>query len=177
MTNPSKTIGPLIADSAKISLSYAKRMLAGIAPEQFGRFARVGDQVITSNHPAFVYGHLSLYSSRVVEQLGGHATSIKPSDAYVALFGHTATCVDDPTGTIYPSMSEITERLLTGHQMAIDALLQADDALFTVPNANEAMRSKFATNGSMHAFYLGGHFMIHMGQVSAWRRMMGLGAA
>jgi len=26
-------------------------------------------------------------------------------------------------------------------------------------------------------FYLGGHVMLHIGQMSAWRRMMGLGPA
>jgi hypothetical protein len=26
-------------------------------------------------------------------------------------------------------------------------------------------------------FYVGGHMMLHLGQLSAWRRMMGLGAA
>lgn len=176
-SSATKNIGPLIADSAKISLSYAQRMLAGIEPTRFARFATVGGVAVTSNHPAFVYGHLSLYACRVVEQLGGDATAIKPSDEFVAAFSHTATCVDDPDGTVYPPMGEITERVLTGYQLAIDTLLNADDALFLVPNVNEAMRSKFATNGSMQAFYVGGHVMIHMGQVSAWRRMMGLGPA
>ncbi len=173
----SKNIGPLIADSAKISFAYAQRMLVGIEPSQFARFATVGGIAVSSNHPAFVYGHLSLYASRVVEQLGGDASSIKPTDQYLHVFSHTAKCVDDPDGTIYPPMGEVTERVLTGYQLAIDALLNADDSLFLVPNVNEAMRSKFATNGSMQAFYVGGHVMIHMGQVSAWRRMMGLGPA
>jgi hypothetical protein len=173
----SKNIGPLIADSARLSLMYAQRLLTGVSPEQFARFATVGNTTVTSNHPAFVYGHLSLYSCRIVEQLGADASSIKPSEAYLEKFSHTAKCVDDPDGTIYPPMDELVEKLITGHQLAIDTVLNADDALFLVPNANEAMRSKFATNGSMHAFYLGGHIMIHMGQVSAWRRMMGLGPA
>ncbi len=173
----SQNIGPLIADSAKLSLIYAQRMLAGVSPDQFARFASVNGMTVTSNHPAFVYGHLSLYSSRIVEQLGGDASSIKPSELYVEKFSHTATCVDDPDGSIYPPMAEITERVMTGYQLAVDTLLGTDDEKFMVPNSNEAMRAKFATNGSMHAFYLGGHFMIHMGQVSAWRRMMGLGAA
>lgn len=177
MTSSTKQIGPLIADSAKLSMAYAKRLLSGIQPETFSRFARVGDTVVQSNHPAFVYGHLSLYSCRIVEQLGQDASAIKPSELYVERFSHTATCVDDPDGTIYPPMEELTEKFLTGHQAAIDALLQAPDEQFLIPNVNESMRSKFATNGSMHAFYLGGHIMIHMGQVSAWRRMMGLGAA
>ena len=60
----------------------------------------------------------------------------------------------------------------------IDALIeQAEDEVFQQQNPNEAMREKFATIGAMHGFYVGGHFMMHMGQMSAWRRMAGLGPA
>jgi hypothetical protein len=174
---PSRNIGPLIADSGKISLAYAGRMATGIAADKFARFATVGGSAVTSNHPAFVYGHLSLYACRIVEQLGGDATSITPTDLYVEKFSHTATCIDDPDGTFYPPKDELVERVMTSYQAAVEALINAEDSLFLAPNVNEAMRAKFATNGSMQAFYIGGHFMIHMGQVSAWRRMMGLGPA
>jgi hypothetical protein len=172
-----KTIGPLIADSGKVSLGYAKRLIVGISPSQFGRFATGSSGEIVSNHPAFVYGHLSLYACRIVEQLGKDASSIKPSELYTERFNHTANCIDDADGTLYPPMDELVEKVVTGYEAAIDALNDADDSLFTIPNVNEAMRSKFATNGSMQAFYIGGHFMYHMGQVSAWRRMIGLGQA
>jgi hypothetical protein len=29
----------------------------------------------------------------------------------------------------------------------------------------------------VQTFYCGGHMMMHLGQLSAWRRMLGLGAA
>jgi len=170
-------IGSLIADSGKLSLAYARRMVTDISPEKFARFATVGGKTVSSNHPAFVYGHLSLYACRIVEQLGGDDSSNKPTDLYVGKFSHTAICVDDPDGTIYPPKDELVERVLTSYEAAVESLMNADDSLFLIPNANEAMRAKFATNGSMQAFYIGGHFMIHMGQVSAWRRMMGLGPA
>jgi len=172
-----KNIGPLIADSGKLSLGYARRLVADVPADQFARFATINNITVTSNHPAFVYGHLSLYACRIVEQLGGDASAIKPSSSYVEKFSHTAVCVDDPDGTIYPSKDEVIERVMTSYQLAIDTLLNADDAKLLIPNENEAMRAKFATNGSMQCFYIGGHFMIHMGQVSAWRRMMGYGPA
>ena len=170
-------IGPMIADSARLGLGYAERMLKGINADQFARLATVQGQTIQSNHPAFIYGHLSLYPCRIVEALGGDASSITPTEAYLQKFDHNAQCVDDPEGTIYPAMEEITERFFTSHRMAIEALEQADDSQFTVINPNEAMRAKFATVGSLHGFYLGGHVMMHIGQLSAWRRMTGLGPA
>ncbi len=171
------SIGPMFADSARLSLGYAERMLVGVTADRFARFAQIGGQVIESNHPAFIYGHLSLYPCRIVEQLGGDASSIKPTQLYLEKFSHTAKCMDDPDGSSYPAMEEIVERMLTAHRAAEVSLRAADDALFLTENANEAMRGKFATTGSMHGFYMGGHVMMHIGQVSAWRRMMGLGAA
>jgi hypothetical protein len=165
----------MIADSAKLCLGYAEKLTTGIPADKFARFAEVGGQTIESNHPAFVLGHLSIYPSRVITELGGDDSVVTPSDKYEALFSPSATCLDDPEGKLYPAMDEIKEKFFAAHHAAIEILLTADDAAFTVENPNEKMRDKFATKGSMHAFYLGGHLMIHMGQISAWRRAMGLG--
>lgn len=171
------TIGPMIAASARLSQGYAERLLQDVPPEQFARFANVGGTVIHSNHPAFIYGHLSLYGSRIVEQLDRDATAVVPPANFSQLFSKDAQCVDDPDGSIYPPMSDIVSALLQSHAQAIIALEQADDDVFSEANPNEAMRAKFPTIGAMHAFYVGGHFMLHMGQMSAWRRAIGLGAA
>jgi hypothetical protein len=112
-----------------------------------------------------------------VEQLGGDASGLAPSAKFLELFSKDAKCVDDPDGTIYPAMDEIVAALLKGYSAAVDALESAPDATFQVANPNEAMRGKFPTIGAMHTFYVGGHFMLHMGQMSAWRRAVGLGAA
>jgi len=173
----STNIGPMISASARLGLGYAERLLTDVTPEQFARFAKVGDAVIESNHAAFIYGHLSLYACRVIEQLGADASAYQPTAVFEAAFSKDAKCVDDPDGTIYPAMREITTALLVGYHAAAEALDAADDAVFMEPNPNEAMRGKFATKGAMIGFYVGGHFMLHMGQMSAWRRAMGLGPA
>lgn len=170
-------IGPMIADSAQLTVSYSERLLQDVTPENFARFATVGDTVIESNHPAFILGHLSLYPCRIVDELGGDASAISPSDHYNELFSPQATCVDDPDGSIYPAMDEIVAKFNAAYAATIEFLMTVDDAPFAEPNANERMREKFATKGSMHAFYLGGHGMIHIGQFSAWRRAMGMPSA
>lgn len=170
-------IGSIIASSAELSLAYAERLLKDVTPDQFARFAEVGGTVIESNHPAFIYGHLSLYAPRVIEQLGGDATPLAPSARFEKLFSKDARCVDDPDGTIYPPMEEITSALFAGYRAASETLRLAGNDVLVAENPNEAMRSKFPTKGAMHAFYVGGHFMVHMGQMSAWRRMAGLGPA
>ncbi|MEM8914073.1 MAG: DinB family protein [Planctomycetota bacterium] len=160
-----------------MSVGYMHRLLADVTAAQFARLPSIRGTVIESNHPAFILGHLSLYPCRIVKTLSGDSSSIDPTEKYNALFSPSASCLDDPDGTLYPSMEEITTKFFQAHEAAIEAVINADETQFSSPNENERMQSRFATTGSMHAFYLGGHIMIHVGQFSAWRRMMGLGPA
>ncbi|QDT13890.1 DinB family protein [Planctomycetes bacterium K23_9] len=169
--------GPMIAESAQLALGYAERLLKDVTPEQFARFAKVGDTVIQSNHPAFIYGHLSLYACRVVEGCGQDASSLQPSEDFERAFSKDAQCVDDTEGSIYPPMDVVTKAFFDGYGAAVEALKQAPDDVFTKENPNEAMRGKFPTQGGLFDFYVGGHVMLHIGQLSAWRRAIGLGPA
>jgi hypothetical protein len=85
--------------------------------------------------------------------------------------------MDDADGSIYPPMDEVTSALLRAYRAVAEALDCAVDEVFAGENPNEAMRGKFPTKGAMIGFYVGGHFMLHMGQMSAWRRAMGMGPA
>jgi hypothetical protein len=170
-------IGNMIAESLRISLRYAESLADGISAADFGKMARVDGQLIDSNNPAWVYGHLSIYAPRIITELGCDAEEFQPDDQWNELFSPKSKCQDDPEGNLYPSKEVLVRRLLDSYQRAMEVLLQSDDSQFAAANANEAMRNRFETVGGMHAFYCGGHFMIHMGQVSAWRRMMGLGSA
>ncbi|TWU33769.1 DinB family protein [Novipirellula artificiosorum] len=170
-------IGPMIAASARLGLGYADRLLKDVTVEQFARFAKIDGTTIESNHAAFNYGHLSLYACRVIEAVGGDATPYQPSAAFEKVFSKDAKCVDDADGTIYPAMDEVVAALVKNYTAAIESLEAADDSVFMKPNPNEAMRGQFPTTGAMLGFYVGGHFMMHMGQTSAWRRAMGLGPA
>ena len=171
----------MIADSAVRGLQYAEGLVADIPANQFSAMARLIDgdgreTVVDANHPAFIFGHLALYPSRIVEELGGDASAVKPDDGEQALYSRKVQCVDDPAGGRYEAKKILVPRLMERYRTAIDALRAADDDRFRGANPNEAMRGKFPTIGAMHAFYVGGHFMIHMGQISTWRRVMGLGS-
>ncbi|NDC63111.1 MAG: DinB family protein [Planctomycetia bacterium] len=171
-----RSIGNIIADSLQLSLGYAERLLEGVGPGEFARFARVGGVVVESNHPAFIYGHLSLYAPRVLWQID-HPAPAKP-DLFDLAFSKDATCVDDPDGCRYPPMQEIVDYFREGHRMLVGALRSTPDAVFEKPNpAAGPMAERFPTLGSVQVFYCGGHMMMHLGQMSAWRRMQGLGPA
>ena len=169
--------GSMIAASARLALVYNQRLTQDIPAGDFAAMARVGDTTIDANHPAFILGHLAIYPARIVSELGGDASGIEPSERDDELFSPKASCVDDPDGSIYPGKDELIQRTVKNYEAAIEALESAPNDAFSVANSNEAMRGKFASVGAMHGFYVGGHFMMHMGQLSTWRRIMGLGSA
>ena len=173
-----RSLGNTIADSLQLSLGYAERLMAGVEPSNFARFATPGGETIESNHPAFVLGHLSLYAPRIIEQLGRDEIAIVAPSNFEAVFSKDAKCVDDPDVSIYPAMSEVCDLFKTGYGQALVALREAKDDTLQQANPTEGRMSElFPTLGSMHGFYVGGHMMMHLGQMSAWRRMQGLVAA
>jgi len=106
-----RSIGNIIADTLELSLGYSERLLSGISPERFSRFADVGGVIIHSNHPCFIYGHLSLYAPRVTEQLGQSAIAV--SDRFSKVFSKDSICVDDPSSDYYPPFMEVISFFVT----------------------------------------------------------------
>jgi hypothetical protein len=172
------TVGSYIAPGAKLGLMYTERLLAGVASETYARFARPGGTLVASNHFAFVLGHLSIYPQRVMQHLGLPAGVTAAPSNYDALFKAGVECQDDAEGKIYPPLDELKSRFFDGHRAAIAAVEAAADEAFAAPNPTEGrMRELFPTVGAAVNFYLIGHVQVHMGQISAWRRAMGLPAA
>ena len=169
--------GNIIADSCRLCLSYTEKLLTDIPPELFARFAAPGGEPIASNHPAFVLGHLSLYPPRIVRAWGQERGLVDVPTSFETVFSKDVQCEDDPDGSIYPHRDTIVEAFFQGYRTIIDRLRELDEEVLQRANPNEAMAKRFPTLGSMHAFYCGGHLMVHLGQLSAWRRMAGLGSA
>ncbi len=166
-----------IVHGARRTLGYAERMLKDVRPEQFARKAAPGGTPVDSNHPAFVYGHLALYPARIIALTGGDPASVAVSPAWEPLFKNGAACLDDPAGTIYPLMTEIAASFMSGYEAAIAAVRRTGDDRFALAMPDERMREFLPTAGAGCLFLLNNHVMVHLGQISAWRRMMGLGAA
>lgn len=171
-----RSLGNVIADSLQLSLGYAERLLKNVPAERAARFAAPGGVVVESNHPTFIYGHLSLYAPKILRLIGHPAPPVP--DGFELVFSKDAKCVDDVDGDLYPALDQIVAFFLEGHRMTMGALRSTPDTKLEQPNPAEGrMKELFPTIGSAQAFYCGGHMMMHLGQMSAWRRMAGLGAA
>lgn len=171
-------IGKLIAQPAALATMYAERLLNGLTAAQFARFARPGGVEIRSNHPAFVFGHLSMYPVRVMQGLGLDPGPTAVPEGWEPLFRNGVECIDDPEGKVYPAMEFLTRHFFASYQAAAQAVADAPDEKLIAPNPAEGrMKELFPNVGGAFSFYLAAHPQSHLGQVSAWRRMMGLPAA
>jgi hypothetical protein len=171
-------IGQMVAASGGLGQLYARRLLEGVTPKNYARLARPGGTLVQSNHAAFVLGHLNMYPAKVLERLGRPAGATACPAAYAGLFEAGAECRDDPDGSIYPALEELSGRFFDGYTAALRAIGEATDELMLSANSAEGRsRELFPTIGAMLGFYTGGHVATHLGQLSAWRRCIGLTAA
>lgn len=174
----SQSIGNMIADSMEMELRYANSLVAGVTAEQFARFATPGGELIESNHPSFCLGHLTLYAIRMLDQMGKPTAEFGVCEKYATAYSKDAKCVDDADGSVYPPMDEVMGKFNACYNAAVEALREVSDETLQGENpAGGRLTELFPTLGSVFGFYSGGHMMVHLGQMSAWRRMMGLGAA
>lgn len=171
-------IGKTIAMAGNLSVGYGEAMLKDVTPAMFARQPHVNGKHIVCNHPAWVYGHLGLYSSRCMELMGlPIGVTAKPA-GFEELFKNGTECKDDPAGTIYPKMEQIANLYIHGYKAVLAALPEVSDEVFGRENpATGRFKEMFPTVGGAVCFLMTGHAMSHLGQVSTWRRCMGLGSA
>lgn len=170
--------GKSIAGAANFSVSYGEALLKDIKPEQFARKPVVNGKTIDCNHPAWVYGHLAIYAARVCELTGIAPGPTAVTAGWSDLFRNGTPSTDDANGQLFPPMEQITRHYIDGYKYLISKLPEVDDAVFAKPNPGTGRFAEMApTIGAVVAFLMSGHPMSHLGQVSTWRRCVGLGSA
>jgi len=152
-----------------MALGFFEQALASIPAETFAR----KPEGVNTNHPAWIVGHLSIYTDTLLEMIG-RSDLANPSAAKPDLFADGTECKDDADGAIYPPKDELVSLFFERINTALDALAETDDATLAKPNTAFAAEA-IPTVGGLATFLMGHHVMMHFGQVSAWRRMMGLG--
>ncbi|HYE03406.1 MAG TPA: DinB family protein [Phycisphaerales bacterium] len=168
-------IGEMIARGGVRTRDYAKQLLKDIRPADFARKPALGAKAIDTNHPAWVYGHLSIYPARVLGMVGLAHQAVPNPPGFEDLFAMGKPC-SDGSACAYPDMEKITTHFFAATDAALAALPGVPDDVFAGPNPAEGrFREMFPTVGSAALFMLNNHPMMHLGQVSAWRRCMGLG--
>ncbi len=149
------------------NLGFAERLVKDLSTEQM---AAQPSGVI--NHPAWTLGHLVVSANHLGELLG--LDSDLPEG-----WSETFQTGGEPSGdaSIYPSKEELLEALKVQHARNAEAVKNTDSSRLAEPHPKEGMRKYFPTIGDMVVFMMTSHEMEHLGQIAAWRRAMGIGAA
>lgn len=150
--------------SFALNLEHATRLLEGLTDQQM-----VAQPLPDMNHPAWIVGHLT-YSLQSIGGEIGLATWLPPE--WSMLFGTGSVHSTDPGR--YPSKTELLERFTDARQRISDRLAQMTEGDLNQPLPDERHRDVFPTVGTALLHILTVHAATHIGQLSAWRRAMGL---
>ena len=156
-----------IADCLCVCLRYGRMLAADIPADQFTRLPRPG-----MNHPAFLLGHITLVTSHVLEAIDRKDLVGLP-EGYAALFEAGCPCVE--ADDRYPSKNDIVGFYVKRHEDAAAALRDVPEELYQSASPAEGeRRAMFPTVGALVNCVVNCPHRAHLGQLSAWRRAMGL---
>ena len=126
----------------------------------------------TINHPAFVLGHTAYYAGVCVEFLGG---TVSYDEGEAELYQHGAECTDDASK--YPDKAGCIARFESRFQEAAAYINSCDPSVLGSSAKDTPFAERFDSLGEVASFMLVGHPCFHLGQISAWRRVAGMGSA
>jgi hypothetical protein len=147
-------------------LNYARLLSADIDE------ARMAEQPAAGmNHPAWILGHLAICTDYAAKVLG---LEKQCPDQWHKQFGPGSTPTSDRSA--YPSKAELLAALAAGHERIAAAALNADPKRMASPHKVDIAFVKvwMPTLGDLLAHLMTTHPASHLGQLSAWRRTMGL---
>jgi hypothetical protein len=145
-------------------LKYCRLLVEDLSDEQLTAQPAPG-----MNHPAWILGHLAIATDLAMHLLG-QRPSCPPE--WRAKFGPGSKVAADRSK--YPLKSELLAAIEAGHARVADAAASATAELLDRPHAAPILREEFPANGDLLCHLMTTHPATHLGQLSAWRRLMGL---
>ena len=171
MTITQSMTASAICSPAKALLGLGQVLLEGVDPDK----ARCKPDGVDANHPVFIYGHLSIYPDMVLDAIDRGDLAHPKSEQWREHFKNGLECKDG--SDCYPPLDEIRAHWIERFETVINAVAETDDSILAKECPMEGLRDRCSTVGEMCNFMLVMHTSFHLGQMSTWRRCMGLGAA
>ena len=156
----------LVLPTFRANLWYTQKLAADVPDEQMCAQPVAGRVM---NHPAFLLGHLAWAAGDVAADKLGLPPACPAG--WKELFGMGA--VPQADRSRYPSKAELLKALEDAHARLADAVTKAAPETLAQP-APERARERFPTVGALLIGLMTSHEASHNGQLSAWRRAMGL---
>ena len=126
------------------------------------------DGKAAANHPAWVYSHLNLYIP-VIE-------AIIKDEAFEDPKGHPFGMNSKPASdaSVYASKEQLAEDFDAGHERVAKLLQEASDEVLDNKIKLPRWEPVMPTAAVALSYLMLNHENIHLGQISAWRRIQGL---
>lgn len=122
------------------------------------------------NHAAWLLGHLAVAADYVPMVLGEKMSL--PDSWHKELFGPGSTPTTDRAR--YPSKAELVSELERLYQRNLQLVRAAPESKTAAPHQIAYFLPVLPTVGDMLAHLMSTHASFHLGQLSTWRRLMGL---
>jgi len=119
------------------------------------------------NHAAWITGHLTLVRASLANLLGQPAD---PVDMRKYGPGSSPT----PHAADYPTKTELLAAFNKAHAALVSALKTTKPETLAAQNPIEQLRAAAPTIGDLVVMMTASHDGLHLGQLSVWRRAMGL---
>jgi hypothetical protein len=149
------------------NLDYATRLVSDLTEEQMVA-QPAGLAGIAMNHPAWCLSHLCVYIP-IIRQIIVGGEIVDPKDHR---YGMQSKPEAERSG--YPSKAAIVSEFTEGHERVMEELAQATDAIFDYDVRLERWHTRMPKAGVALPYLMLLHENQHLGQISAWRRAMGL---
>ncbi len=145
-------------------MGYCQRLVGEIADE------RLAEQPVAGvNHPAWILGHLAWTADGALGMLG--AQKALPAE-WETLFGRGSK--PSAQRGLYPAKDDLWRAVEQGYQQVRQKAATASPEQLSRPTTNPRAKETLPTLKEMVAFLMSGHMGVHLGQLSSWRRMIGL---
>lgn len=148
-----------------LNLGYANRLVADIPADKMA-FQPASHM----NHAAWVLGHLACTADMLGSMIG-----MKPvcPPAWANLFDWNSSPSDDAGA--YPAKVVLLRALEDVHAGIAATLPGIPESRWSEPTPIEEVRGFLPTFGDCVVFVMAAHENMHLGQLSAWRRVQGMG--
>lgn len=155
-----------IINSFQLRLADVRRLVADLSDEQMTAQPAVG---LHMNPPAWQLGHIVCSMQAIGGEMG-----LSPwlSESWTQRFSQGSRTMVDADGC--PNRNELLSALADGEWRIVERLrvMTADELAGPLPDTR--FRDAFPSLGHAVLHILAGHVAVHVGQLAAWRRAMGL---
>lgn len=145
------------------NLEYVERLCAGVDDT-----TAVSQPVRGMNHACWILSHLNIYHPVVAAIIEGRSFP-DPKDAPFGM----GSAPDKPSAA-YAPIAELIHEFRSGHERVSALLGPRDSSVFQIPIPLERWKERMPTAERALPYLMLVHENQHIGQLSAWRRALGL---